>query len=202
MRHGVVLHQEEGSRVETGVDRTDLVLHFYSTSPFANHFWHCHWLTVVFSVHGVSSPVEKHGNQLSAGPFLVPYLYDIPHSFKFFQLEVQLSSLALGAWGLTFGYCILGGAAFGVAFLSIIFSVEVVWTSLEVRLIILSNLVNVSNNANVSMYVNFNNGIFLVFFVEQCYLIYTSSNVNLRQYHIINHIMYFFSFSFSGGILS
>lgn len=135
--------------METRVDRPDLGLYFYTTTSFAHHFWHCLCVTVVFSLHRLSDPVENHSNELSVVPFLVAYPFGTPHGFKFFWLEVQLSSLALGPWGLSFGYCKLGGATFGVAFLSIIFSIKVVWTSLEVRLIILSkeekkNTVNIS----------------------------------------------------------
>nr|POE55830.1 hypothetical protein CFP56_61825 [Quercus suber] len=82
----------------------------------------------------LSDPVENHSNELSVVPFLVAYPFGTPHGFKFFWLEVQLSSLAFGPWGLTSGYCKLGGATFGVAFLSIIFSIKVVWTSLEISL--------------------------------------------------------------------
>jgi hypothetical protein len=74
------------------------------------------------------------------------------------------------------GYCHLGGAASGVAFLPIIISFQVVWTSLEVTLVILAKeetsckMLAAVLLMHACLYVSFNN---VLLFVEKFYLIYT-----------------------------
>jgi len=168
--------------VETRVDRPDPGLHFLPTTPFAHHFRHRHCLALVFSIHRLQRSVETHSNQLPTVHFLVAHSIDTLHGFIFYRREVPLSSLAPGVrlgsasrW-LALGYCHLGGAASGVAFLPIIISFQVVWTSLEVTLVIQAKeetsckMLAAVLLMDACLYVSFNN---VLLFVDQFYLIYT-----------------------------
>ncbi|KAG6571041.1 hypothetical protein SDJN03_29956, partial [Cucurbita argyrosperma subsp. sororia] len=70
---------------------------FFSTTSIAHHFWHCHCLALVFSVHHRL----RHSNaqvsfQFPAASFLVAHLGDFLHVFIFHVWADQPPILAIG----------------------------------------------------------------------------------------------------------
>ena len=70
--------------METGLDREDHGLCFFTSPAIGHHIWDCHYLVVVLTIQRLQGSAACRSHQLSVIPLLVARGVDVLHDFKFY----------------------------------------------------------------------------------------------------------------------